>query len=369
MPDQYQPTKQSSIFFIEIDRIKPNPFQPRRDFDENKLGELAESIRQYGVLQPLVVVRVERSLPTGGVVTEYELIAGERRLRASKLAGLREVPVMIREESADKVKLEMALVENVQREDLNAIDRAVAFKKLNEEFSLTHKEIGARIGKSREYVANSVRLLALPAEMQQALKEGHITEGHARPLLMLAGRPMEQKKLFEDILYRNVNVREAEKISRQIAFERSRHPEALDPEIRRLEEKLREALGTRVSIEKKGTKGKISIEFFSELELRDIFEKFIPLETARHFENDLKNEADDPKKFLTGFIREGGIAKSEPQVPNAAENILASESEINIPAPASFSPESYQPENPILPDSALGPGAVASKEDLENFTI
>ena len=211
MPDANQPAKPSSIFFIEVDKIKPNPLQPRQEFDEARLSDLAESIRQYGVLQPLVVVRTERT-SASGVVNEYELIAGERRLRASKLAGLPEVPVIIREEPADRVKLEMALVENVQREDLNALDRAVAFKKLSQEFSLTHKEIGARIGKSREYVANSIRLLSLPTEMQQALKEGHITEGHSRPLLMLTDRPLEQRALYEDILYKNLNVREAEKI-------------------------------------------------------------------------------------------------------------------------------------------------------------
>ena len=130
MPDTNQGPKPSSIFFIEVDKIKPNPLQPRQEFDDSKLSDLAESIRQYGVLQPLVVVRTERT-SGAGVVNEYELIAGERRLRASKLAGLPEVPVIIREEPADRVKLEMALVENVQREDLNALDRAVAFKKLS----------------------------------------------------------------------------------------------------------------------------------------------------------------------------------------------------------------------------------------------
>jgi ParB family chromosome partitioning protein len=273
MPENQSP-KPSSIFFIEIDKIKPNPLQPRRDFDEAKLSELAESIRSYGVLQPLVVVRTQKTLPSG-VINEYELIAGERRLRASRLAGLPEVPVIIREEPADRVKLEMALVENVQREDLNALDRGIAFKKLSQEFNLTHKEIGARVGKSREYVANSVRLLALPLEMQEALKNGHISEGHARPLLMLSDRPQEQKALFEDILYKNLNVRESEKISRKIAVERVRKKEPIDPEMKSLEDKLRDALGTRVSIEKRGVGGKISIEFFSDSELRDIFSKFM----------------------------------------------------------------------------------------------
>ena len=316
MPENYQSPKPSSIFFIEVDKIKPNPLQPRQEFDEGKLSELAESIRSYGVLQPLVVVRTEKSLPTG-VVNEYELIAGERRLRASRLAGLREVPVLIREEPAEKVKLEMAIVENVQREDLSPLDRATAFKKLNEDFALTHKEIGMRIGKSREYVANSVRLLALPSEMQTALREGHLTEGHCRPLLMLSDRPDEQKTLFEDILYKNLTVRQAETISREIAFEKRRKQSADDPETKNLEEKLREALGTRVSIQRRGIGGKISIEFFSPEELQGLLEKFT--------------------KEKISEIKPAAERASEPAPP-----ALPSESEAGEPSGAAASPEEVQ---------------------------
>lgn len=272
MQETNPPQKLPSIFFIEVGKIKPNPLQPRHEFDEIKLAELSESIKQYGVLQPLVVVRTEKFTPSG-ILNEYELIAGERRLRASKLAGLAEVPVMIRDEPAEKVKLEMAIVENVQREDLNALDRAAAFKKLNQDFGFNNKEIGARIGKSREYVANTIRILQLPEEMQIALKEGRITEGHTRPLLMLTDRKEEQKTLFDDILHKNVNVRSAELISRKIAVERARKKEPFDAEIRTLESRLREALGTRVSIEPRGTGGRVFIDFFSPEDLKKFLTK------------------------------------------------------------------------------------------------
>ena len=152
-----------SIFWIEVDKIKPNPFQPRKEFNEAALQDLADSIRQYGVLQPLVVTRKEIQKADGGLASEYELIAGERRLRASKIAGLAQVPVLIREgQETDMMKLELAIIENLQREDLNPIDRARAFDRLANEFGFKHAQIGEKIGKSREYVSNSLRLLTLP---------------------------------------------------------------------------------------------------------------------------------------------------------------------------------------------------------------
>lgn len=267
-----QDGKVQSVFFIELDKIKPNPQQPRKEFDEVKLLELADSIRQYGVLQPLMVVRREEETPSG-IAAHYELIAGERRLRAARLAGLRDVPVLIREEPPEKVKLEMALVENLQREDLNPLDRAEAFRRLAEEFLLPHKEIGEKVGRSREYVANSIRLLTLPSEVQDAVRSSKIFEGHARPLLMLSSRPEEQKVLFDDIVARNLSVREAERVSRRIVS--NRPPTlVLDPWVSALEEKLSQSLGTRVSIEKKGAGGKISIDFFSDDDLHTLLAKF-----------------------------------------------------------------------------------------------
>src|SRR4051812_24280850 len=174
-----------AIFWIETDKIHPNPYQPRREFDELALKSLADSIRQYGVLQALVVTRKEVQTPEGGLTTEYELIAGERRLRASKLAGIREVPCVIKiGEETDLMKLELAIIENVQREDLNPVDRARAFQRLVEEFGFKHSQVAEKVGKSREYVSNSLRLLALPSDILEALTLGKITEGHARPLMM-----------------------------------------------------------------------------------------------------------------------------------------------------------------------------------------
>lgn len=260
-----------SVFLIEIEKIKANPFQPRREFNEAELRGLSDSIRQYGVLQPLVVVRKEQENESGTLV-EYELIAGERRLRASLLAGLKQVPVIIREEPSDQVKLELALIENIQRKDLNAVERARAFKQLMDEFSLKHSAIGNLVGKSREWVSNTIRLLALPEDMLQALAEGKINEGHSRPLLMLASRPEEQRKMFYDMLYRNMNVREAELTARRIAIERARNRATIpDPDTRVLESRLAEVLGTRVVIERKGMGGRLSIEFFSEDDLRKLF--------------------------------------------------------------------------------------------------
>ena len=152
-----------SIFWIEVEKVKPNPFQPRHEFDQDRLRDLAESIRMYGVLQPLVVTRVEVVKEDGGLATEYELISGERRLRASKLAGLSQVPVIIRSSHEDaRVKLELAIIENLQREDLNPVDRARAFQRLVDEFNFKHIQIAEKVGKSREYVSNSLRLLTLP---------------------------------------------------------------------------------------------------------------------------------------------------------------------------------------------------------------
>lgn len=263
----------NAIFWVDVDRVKPNPFQPRREFDESKLRDLANSIRQYGVLQPLVVSRKEIHKPDGGLATEYELIAGERRLRASKLAGLLQVPVLIRAGyDDDKTKLELAIIENLQREDINAIDRALAFNKLIKDFGFKAGEVASKVSKSREYVANTVRLLALPKEMQDGLVEGKITEGHTRPLLMLTERPEEQNTLFREIMLRKITVRDAEAIARRIATDRVRKKEYMyAPEILQMERDLTEVLGTRVAIESRENGGKLLIDFMNEDDLRAIF--------------------------------------------------------------------------------------------------
>lgn len=263
-----------SIFWIETEKIQPNPFQPRKEFDEARLKDLSESIRQYGVLQPIVVTRKEITKPDGGIAVEYELISGERRLRASKMAGIPQIPAVIRSnDESNLMKLELAIIENLQREDLNCVDRAKAFQQLVTEFGFKHTQIAMKMGKSREYVSNSLRILALPEHMLLAVSEGKISEGHTRPLLMLTERKDEQETLFKEIIYKKITVRDAEIIARKIATERARKKETVfDPEIVALEEKFAESLGTRVHIEKGEKGGKITIDFFSNDDVRAILE-------------------------------------------------------------------------------------------------
>ena len=290
---------QNSVFFIEIDKIKPNPFQPRREFEEAKLKDLSDSIRQYGVLQPLVVSRIEMEKEDGGLATEYELIAGERRLRASKLAGLREVPAIIRVGDDNLMKLELAIIENLQREDLNAVERARAFQKLADEFKFTHEQIGQKMGKSRVSVSNTLRILMLPDEMLNALSAGKINEGHTRPLMMLQDRPEEQTVLFKEILYKKITVREAERMARKIAIEKVRKAELLpDPEILEMEELFQEALGTRVHIEKNEKGGQILIDFFSPDDLRTLLDSLNKSGASMNNPNALLERHDEKVKAM-----------------------------------------------------------------------
>lgn len=266
----------NSIFWIEVDRIVPNPYQPRREFDMARLQELAESIRMYGVLQPLVVTRREIVDEDGAFTTEYELIAGERRLRASRLAGLLQVPVIIRTgEESELMKLELAIIENLQREDLNAVDRALAFKQLAEQFGLSHMQVAQKVGRSREYVANSIRLLGLPETILNALRSGDISDGHARTLLMLNDRPTEQDVVFREILLKKLSVREVERISRKIATEKVRKKDWLrdtDFELIEIERQFTETFGTRVQIQKTDFGGKLTIDYFASDDLRKLLD-------------------------------------------------------------------------------------------------
>jgi len=268
-PYQYS---SNSIFWVDVEKVMPNPYQPRRDFDEDRLRELASSIRQYGILQPLVVTRMEVETPEGGLATEYELIAGERRLRASKIAGLREVPVLIRVgEDSDKTKLEIAIIENLQREDLSPIDRALAFQRLKAEFKFSDKEIAKKVGRSRVYVANSMRLLNLPAGVLESLRDRKLTEGHARALLMLIDKPQEQETLHKEILLKKLSVRDVERITRKIATDKVRvHKQDVNPAIMEYENELSEKLGTRVMIEAKDYGGRVVIDYFSPDDLTNL---------------------------------------------------------------------------------------------------
>lgn len=285
----------NSIFWVELDRIRPNPYQPRREFDEEKLAGLAESICQYGVLQPLVVTRYEVTRDDGGLTVGYELIAGERRLRASKIAGLSQIPVTIRTPGeGDKMKLEIAIIENLQREDLNPMDKARAFSQLVKEFRFKHNEIARKIGKSRVYVSNSVRLLSLPNEIQEALSASGLTEGHARPLLMLTSRPEEQMTLFREVMQNRLSVRDTEAIARRIATDRVRKKEYIySPEILELEQQLADTLGTRVHIEPREVGGKIIISFFSDEDLQQL------LQTLHEQAEKLNATEDNTEQILT----------------------------------------------------------------------
>ncbi len=238
-----------AVFAIEIDKITPNPDQPRRDFNKEALAELADSIREHGIIQPLVVSKLEHEKESGTDV-EYRLIAGERRLRAAKLAGLKQVPVVIRAVTP-KDSLAVSLVENIQRDDLNPLEEARAFRRLLDEFKLLEKEVAQRVGKSRVAVANTIRLLTLPAEIQKSVAEGQISEGHARAILMVK-KPLQQKVLFGRVLNQNLSVREAEETARVMLGSEVKEVKSRklrDPETVRLAVKLAQALGVRVKVD------------------------------------------------------------------------------------------------------------------------
>lgn len=283
----------NTIFWVDVEKIVPNPYQPRKEFDEQHLRDLADSIRMYGILQPLTVTRKEIQRDDGGMGVEYELIAGERRLRASKLAGIAQVPVLIQQGFVDpKLKLELAIIENLQREDLNPVDRALSFARLANEFGLKHLEIAKKVGKSREYVSNSLRLLALPQEMQTALQTGKISEGHARPLLMLADRPAEQSTLFKEIIWKKLTVREAEQVARHVAKEKQRKKVEVDPRLARMEAELASTLGTRVHIEQKEKGGRLVIDFFAAEDVQALLDRLSAehmLDRARALRNEGSN--------------------------------------------------------------------------------
>ncbi len=265
-----------SIFWVEVEKIVPNPFQPRREFDQHKLQELADSIRMYGVLQPLTVTRKEIQRGDGTFYSEYELIAGERRLRASKLAQVSQVPVIIRSgEQTEQEKLELAIIENLQREDLNAVDRALAFEQLANMFGLSHVQVAQKMGRSREYVSNSIRLLGLPSHMLDALRMAKLSEGHARTLLMLNDRKEEQEVVFQEILLKKLSVREVERIARKIATDkiRKRNPDDFDIQLIEIEKQFTETLGTRVQIQKTDFGGKLTIDYFSTDDLEVLLQR------------------------------------------------------------------------------------------------
>ena len=262
-----------SVFNIEVEKIVPNPSQPRRDFNQDALRDLAASIREFGLLQPLVVTKIEKETPTG-LDVEYQIIAGERRFLASKMLGLRVVPAIIRQVRLEREKLELAVIENIQRENLNPVEVARSFQRLQEEFHLTQREIASKLGKSRETVANSVRLLDLPAYIQEALQKGELSESHGR-LLLGVDDPAAQKKLFDEISMFRLTTRDVkERVERlRKPYGASEDEASLPPEVRAMKESLSASLGAPVEIKKGVNTGKISITFYSPEELENILRR------------------------------------------------------------------------------------------------
>ena len=259
-----EPEAQKEIT-VKLSKIEPNREQPRKSFNEEQLAELADSIKRFGVLQPLLVQKKKDI---------YEIIAGERRWRAAKLAGLKEVPVVIREYSPQQA-MEIALIENVQRENLNPIEEALAYQKLMQEFQLKQEEIAERVSKNRTTITNSMRLLNLTKEVQQMLVDGRITSGHARALLAVED-PAAQLELARKIEQERLSVRETEKAVKLLGREKKEkkkaaEDEALELAFKDLEERMKSVMGTKVNINRKDrSKGKIEIEYYSEAELERI---------------------------------------------------------------------------------------------------
>src|ERR1700687_3603810 len=249
---------------VEITRLKPSRFQPRRHFSESSLADLASSIKEQGIVQPIVVVSRGEY---------FESVAGERRWRAAGLAGLERVPVTVREKSSDRDMLEAALVENLQREDLNPLEAAEAYARLREEFELTQEKIADRVGKDRATIANSLRLLKLPMAVRAKIRDGSLSAGHAKALAALTSAD-DQERLSDEIIRRAVSVRQTEKrVARMAGGDTVRHEKRRDPFTRDAEEKLSRRLQTRVRILRRRRGGKIEIAFGSEEELVGLYER------------------------------------------------------------------------------------------------
>jgi ParB family chromosome partitioning protein len=263
------PESRATPIEADIDRLAPNDFQPRGHVGETRLQELASSIKANGIIQPIVVRRVG---------DRFQIIAGERRWRAAKLAGLLRVPIVVRDVAAGREKslLEMALVENIQRENLNPIEEALAYRRLSDEFQLTQEDIASAVGKDRATVANFVRLLRLPDEVRAEVASGTLSMGHARALLTLSDEA-DQRRTARDVIARHLSVRETETLVKKIVEHGRPAKEAVpakptDVHTRAAEDRLKLLLGTQVRIVRRGTRGRIEIDFVSEDELIRVFE-------------------------------------------------------------------------------------------------
>lgn len=261
-----EPTE-GRVIQVAVTNIGPNPRQPRQNFDPQALAELADSIREHGVIQPLILTEGEVGGP------EYLLIAGERRLLAARQAGLESVPAIVRAAS-ELARLELALIENLQRADLSPLESAEAYRQLGDDFSLTHEQIAARVGKSRAAVTNTLRLLNLPDEARNALNDEKISEGHARALLALPHKAAMDAAL-QTVLEHGLNVRQTEELVRRMSGQKTprppRSPQA--PELAAIENRLRSRLGTRVRLNRRGAGGTLVIHFYSDEELNALIDQ------------------------------------------------------------------------------------------------
>ena len=262
LPENLSLEEEDRFFLCDIDKIEANPNQPRSYFDEEKLSQLAESIRERGVIQPLLVNRAGRN--------RYNLIAGERRLRAARIAGEDEVPVVVMEETAENESLELALIENIQRHDLNPIEEATAYSRLIDEFKLTQEEVAHKVGRKRSTVTNVLRLLNLPKTLQNDVSIGNITEGHARVLLRLKDSPQLMQEVRDRIIKEDLSVRQTEKICRQTPKKdkpapkpRAKGDELPSSYCRALTNQLTNHLNTKVKIVQNGVRGKLELEYYS----------------------------------------------------------------------------------------------------------
>jgi ParB family transcriptional regulator, chromosome partitioning protein len=249
---------------LPIDQIAANPHQPRQQFDHQQLEDLIESIREHGIIQPLVVTKNGDN---------YQLIAGERRLRAAKFLELATVPAIVRQ-AGEQEKLELSLIENIQRQDLNPLEEAIAYQRLADEFNLTREAIGKKVGKSKSAIVNQLRLLSLPEEIKQALIDGQISAGHGKVIAGITD-VAEQLKFFKKVLKNQMNVRETESAVQEIEVKKHTRRLHRDPNLVSQEELLQGALGTKVKISKKNGQGKIMVEFYSEEELTNIIDKIV----------------------------------------------------------------------------------------------
>ena len=262
-----RPADAPSIIDVPLAHLASNPYQPRHHLDDTSLEELAASVREHGVLQPVLVTET---------LDGYQIVAGERRVRAARLAGLERVPAIVRQ-LADRDQLEVALVENVQRSDLDPIDEALAYRQLIDEFGLTQATVADRVGKARTTVANMLRLLDLHADVQAAIADGRITEGHGRAL---GGLGIDsQAHVMATVIHQGLSVRQTEELVRRLREPRPTRPAtarpAPDPDLERLEEELRHHLGTKVSLSRTRKGGRIVIEYYSDEELGRLYERLI----------------------------------------------------------------------------------------------